>query len=161
MKRFDKFLDKVWEHISETPLSCGIAIRKVLAAKRTRNTKQFRFCSRGEPFTCESDVWSIIQIAQENPDIKFWVPTRAWRNKRLRSVIEKNAFCFDNIFIQASTDPSTPVPPDGWSEMFFGDDEAIKDRVKCRKTFNHEEGICGTKCKTCFTKGKRVILKQH
>jgi len=82
---------------------------------------------------------------------------------------------FPNARIQASTDVTTTreeqssLDAEGWSTMFFGDDEAFKtltgsERHLCAKTWEKDKGACAKRCGKggCFAKEQtHVHLKQH
>ena len=140
--------------------------------KRKGQKDRFRFCTRGDTFASESDIYKVEQILQGNPNITFWIPTRAWRNPRLRDLIELRLMPLDNARILASLDPSNDfwekrqIINRGWSTMFFGDDAATDGRIKCQKTWKTSNVSCD-KCNVgCFEarygyKQVQVHLKSH
>jgi len=113
-----------------------------------------------------------------NPDQLWWIPTRAWRNPRLKVLIEKELMPLDNCAVNASFDPSNTddewkmMQDSDWNIMFYGDDALTIDPVygkrmfKCPKTWKKMTGHCDT-CKAgCFaqkTIGRTQIvhLSQH
>lgn len=145
----------------------GRLVKKDLARKRNQ-TKRVRFMTRGEALKDRQDVYKIAEIAYENPDTIFWVPTRAWRSVELRALVETELFTIANLRILASLDPSNTVKEvidikaRGWSTMFYGDDDATENRYKCPKTHNHADGHCAKCIKGCFSEDRvDVHLKQH
>lgn len=145
----------------------GRLVKKDLARKRNQ-TKRVRLMTRGEAFKTAQDVYKVMEICQENPNTIFWIPTRAWRDKGLRSMIETTFALIPNARILASLDPSNTVKEvvglkaRGWSTMYYGDDNATQDRYKCPKTHNHATGHCAKCIKGCFSEERvDVHLKQH
>jgi hypothetical protein len=106
------------------------------------------------------------------------VPTRAWRDPHLKTLIEIFLFPIKNIAINASVDPSNTteewkmLEDDGWNIMYYGDDTlthspATKKKVfLCPKTHKKLKGHCDT-CKAgCFSqltmqRQQIVHLSQH
>jgi hypothetical protein len=136
-------------------------------SRSLKNTKRMRMCSRGEPFDSIDDVLKMQDIAFALPFVKFWVPTRAWRNPLLRIDIESMLLDLPNVFVQASIDPTTTIgeakslTSSGWGTMYFGNDETpLIPAKKCPKTWRKLHGNCAT-CRLCFTKGTNVWLKKH
>lgn len=152
----------------------GEALRATLGRKRNQ-TDRVRLMTRGETFRDPSDIIRVRDLLTANPDTLFWIPTRAWRSKRLRPLIVAIMREFPNARIQASTDVDTTreeqasLDAEGWSTMFFGDDEAFKtltgnERHLCAKTWDKDKGACAKRCSKggCFDKGQtHVHLKQH
>lgn len=157
----DKRLASFWKELD------GSQLNRILSRKR-RDTSRFRLMSRGEAFKTEDDVNKVVDFAEKNPDTVFWIPTRAWRSARLRSLIEDGLMGRENVRILASTDPTTSEEEQemlerrGWSTMFFGDNSATEGRVKCPKTWEGKKGYCIGCEKGCFSKGRvDVHMKQH
>lgn len=139
-----------------------------LSGKRTRQVKRFRFATRGEALYSSQNIRKISEIAKAIPDTIFWIPTRAWRNSIRRAEIMAILFPLKNMRVMASLDPSNSpaeialLKADGWSTIFFGDNEQTTNRIKCTKTWGHVKGACAT-CKIgCFNKKRVDIhLKEH
>lgn len=159
----DKRNELYWQQLT------GADLRKALNAKRSGGKRnRFRLMTRGEALTCFEDIDRVAEIAKSNPDILFWLPTRAWRG--MRHVIENRLFKIKNLRLLASIDPSNSqaeidsLVASGWSTMFFGNDDRapIEDSFKCPKTWNHKVGHC-QKCKGgCFSpKQVHIWLKSH
>ena len=135
----DDKCEKYWKDLD------GKEFTKVINRKR-KDTKRFRFCTRGEALSVMADIKKIKDIVNSNKDVNFWVPTRAWRNAEMRKVIITELLPIPNLFIQASTDPSNTqvevdqLHLDGFRMMFFGNDKValtpkgIKP-FKCPKTW--------------------------
>ena len=155
----------------------GVALKSTLDRKHTRQTDRVRYMSRGEAFRDPSDVRRVEDTANKNPKRKFWIPTRAWRSHIMRPLIVALWKRCPNLRIQASTDVTTTreeqasLDAEGWSTMFFGDDEAFEtltgeERHKCAKTWDHAKGACAS-ADTCLrggcfdTEQTHVHLKQH
>lgn len=139
-----------------------------LTKKRTRQINRFRFATRGEVFYSSQNIQKIRDIAQAMPDTIFWVPTRAWRNSMRRAEIMAVLFPMKNVRVMASIDPSnsldevSALKADGWSTIFFGDNDATNNRVKCEKTWCHVKGACANCENGCFNSERVDIhLKQH
>ena len=163
----DKRNETYWNFLN------GAEMNKVLGNKK-KQTKRFRFQTRGETFSSLTDVFKIREILETNPDTLFWIPTRAWRNPLLKMLIEQNIFSLSNARTLASTDIYTKMSEwqdlknTEWSTMFFGDDSKTKTPIGdkhflCPKTHKKLKGHCSI-CKAgCFRKDKivNVHLKQH
>jgi hypothetical protein len=146
----------------------GNVFQQAFDPKRKGPKNRFRFCTRGEAFSTDSDIDKIKSILEFCPDILFWIPTRAWRNKGLRARIESELFILPNARINASIDPTTSekefkgLRASGWSTMFFGNDEQRPDSYKCPKTWKHKKGHCAICRNGCFsTKRVDIHLKAH
>ena len=145
----------------------GDKIAKVLSKKR-KSVERFRFMTRGEAFSDAKDIKKVKDILVKNTETLFWIPTRAWRNHKLRGLIELEILPLPNARVQASLDPSNTeagvqeVIERGWSTIFYGDDNEIDGRYLCQKTHYHQVGACMS-CKFgCFSsKQVHVHLKQH
>ena len=141
-----------------------------------RQTKRARLMTRGEAIKDMSDVFRIKTLCEATPNTTWWVPTRAWRNKGLKQLIEDVLFPLKNVAINASLDPSNtkeeePLLKDsGWATMYFGDDtkttSSVGDRrYLCPKTHKKLK-ICDTCKGGCFSKvaigrTSHVHLSQH
>lgn len=155
--------NEFWENVKPKEFA------SILKRKR-KPINRIRLCSRGEPFSDESDVYRIKgwleELSKEN--IHVMIPTRAWRDHKLKELIQKELFGFSNAHILASLDPSTLsyyniLVSDNWSTTFFGDDNLNHPNFyKCPKTWKGLKGYC-IQCKNgCFS-NKRVDIhfKQH
>jgi len=131
-------------------------------SRKKYDTSRVRHMTRGEAFKDIKDVYRVKTICLLNPDILWWIPTRAWRNPRIKSLIEKELMPLDNCAINASLDPSNSkaewqmLIDDDWNIMFYGDDTLTHDPVygkrmfACPKTHKGLKGHC-IDCKAgCF-----------
>jgi hypothetical protein len=163
--------EQSWERLT------GKALATTLDRKSKRQTGRVRFMTRGEAFRDRTDIIRVRGLLTANPDRLFWIPTRAWRSRHLRPLIVAIMREFPNARIQASTDVTTTreeqasLDAEGWSTMFFGDDEAFETltgekRHLCAKTWAHKKGACAS-AETCLEGGcfdkeqTHVHLKQH
>jgi hypothetical protein len=131
-------------------------------SRKQYDTSRVRHMTRGEAFKDIRDVYRVKTMCLLNPDILWWIPTRAWRNTRIKSLIEKELMPLDNCAINASLDPSNSkaewqmLIDDDWNIMFYGDDTLTHDPVygkrmfACPKTHKGLKGHC-IDCKAgCF-----------
>ena len=141
-----------------------------------RQTKRARLMSRGEAIKDMSDVFRIKMLCEATPDTVWWVPTRAWRNKGLKELIEDVLFPLKNIALNGSLDPTNTkeeeqmLKDSGWNTMYFGDDtkttSSVGDRrYLCPKTHKKLK-ICDTCKGGCFSqvvigRQSNVHLSQH
>ena len=141
-----------------------------------RQTKRARLMTRGEAIKDMSDVFRIKTLCEATPNTTWWVPTRAWRNKGLKQLIEDVLFPLKNVAINASLDPSNTkeeeqlLKDSGWATMYFCDDtkttSSVGDRrYLCPKTHKKLK-ICDTCKGGCFSKvaigrTSHVHLSQH
>jgi hypothetical protein len=154
--------DEAWENIPSTKIE-GIFDRK------RNQTSRARLMSRGEAFADFTDIQRVQHLANSTPDTKWWIPTRAWRDKTLWDDVERLEAITPNLVILASLDPSNTQ--DEWEQlkdadrsiMFYGDDEMTtaptgERMFMCPKTHQGLKGHCDI-CKAgCFNKDKRVLV---
>ena len=154
--------EKYWENLTGEKLNIELSLKK-------HQTNRIRLMTRGEAFSDNADIDQVKDLLLKNPDRLFWIPTRAWRSKALKTRIESEIMPFKNARIQASIDPSNTMQEvnqlvfDGWSTMFFGDNNRSPIKaIKCQKTWQHKKGACAN-CKIgCFSKNQNhVWLKKH
>ena len=170
----DDRCETIWQKLDDDTI---VSIVPWLAKKK-KDTSRARGCTRGENIKDIKDVYRWKRIAELTPDTIWWIPTRAWRNTLLKSLIEIELMSLPNVSVNASLDPSNTkeewqsLIDDGWNIMFFGDDDMIEDPVYkkkmflCPKTHKKLSGHCSV-CKAgCFaqkTIGRTQIvhLSEH
>ena len=161
--------EEIWQKIK--PLQ----VKEVLARKR-KQTKRVRHCTRGEPIKEVSDIWKIKAEAKATPETTWWIPTRAWRDPTLNFLIRTELFSIKNLAINASVDPSNSVEEwdmlesQGWNIMFFGDDSLDKSPASGKRMFDCPKtkwglkghcGICKAGCFSQTTIGRQQIVKLY
>jgi hypothetical protein len=157
MAKRDDRCEAIWQKLNRH----NSDFTKFFSRKRY-DTSRVRLKTRGEAFKETIDVYRVRTMCLLNPDSLWWIPTRAWRNPRLKVLIEKELMPLDNCAINASFDPSNTedewqmMIDSGWNIMFYGDDELTNDPVygkrmfKCPKTHKGLKGHC-LDCKAgCF-----------
>jgi hypothetical protein len=169
MRSKDPRNEAYWQNLTGKLLRSHL-LRKSTGGKGTLKTR-VRLMTRGETFSTPSDIRKVEDILKSNPDTVFWIPTRSWRNEFYRPLVLRLAKEYPNAKILASIDPSNTqeevdgLVKDGWSTMFFGDDDVTpqgSNAHKCSKTWNHSKGHCATCTEGCFGPGqKHVWLKEH
>ena len=138
----------------------GADLNAILSRKR-KQTKRFRFCTRGEPFSLKSDVYKIYRLCAQNKNTDFWAPTRAWRNSSVLDLIINILEPLDNFYLTCSLDPSnTQLQVDylnrmGVSTGFFGDDKTYpfkhnKPVVKCPNKWGDKTITCANCNVACY-----------
>lgn len=144
----------------------GIKLKNLLKKKK-KPCDRLRLMSRGEAFSNYNDVLKVDDILNENRNIIFWIPTRAWRGYLYKELVNLRVK-YKNARILASLDPSTDnndiknLKDDGWSTMFFGDNDKTSGTYKCPKTWQHKKGYCYICKNGCFNiKRVDVHLKKH
>ena len=159
MATFDDKLKASWSLLNDTTFT------KWLKGEKKPVTR-FRFCTRGEPFVNEDDVAKIREIVEAHPEIEFWIPTRAWRDKTMRGKIPASLAHLKNAHVQASIDPSTRkidvawLKRNKWPIMSVARTDTPPTITKCPKTWQKIKGHCAVCDKGCFS-GADVSLKQH
>ena len=172
MRSKDVRNERQWATLKRIPQ----LLRATLARKR-RSSKRFRFMTRGEAFATADDVHAVAAICSDSPDRWFWIPTKAWRDSRLRILIEREIVTLPNVAVLASTDPDTSsrqwamLKRRGWSTMYYGDNTQTTtpngdQSFVCPKTYKGIKGHCADCRAGCFapiTLQRRVdvILQQH
>jgi len=136
--------------------------------RRHKDISRFRFCTRGEIFDTIESYNKVRELVTSFPNISFEAPTRAWRNKDLKELIESDIMRFPNAFIIASIDPSNTKEEletiKHWRTLFFGDNNThpFNNVVKCASKWEHIKGLCATCGNGCFSKERKHIwLKEH
>jgi hypothetical protein len=131
--------------------------------------RKVRLCKVGDPFTYLEDIDRVYSWCKANPNTLFLAPTRAWRNPDFRAKLHPSKRP-DNLRVMASVDPSNTkdevdsLVAEGWSTMFFGDDNnhPAKNNHKCPKTWEHKKGECAYCENGCWSdKPVNVWLKKH
>ena len=99
-----------------------------------------------------------LQICSEFPGTNFWTYTRSWAVPELRdSLIRLRNL--PNVELIASTDPTMPLPPDGWRMAFIEPDSRARG-ILCRHQTDCQDSCLA--CGYCFRqKGGDVIFKVH
>lgn len=129
-------------------------------ANKRKQTKRRRFKTRGEAIKDMVDIYRIRAMALAEQDVEWWLPTRAWRNRQLKFLIEQELMPLKNIALNASTDPTTTeeeyamLKRDGWNTMFFGNDDGhdgIDKAFPCPKTHKGIKGHCKDCKGGCFS----------
>ena len=162
MANRDDRCEDYWQRINIKALSGFIAF----FSKKRKQTKRKRLMTRGEAFKEPSDVYRVRTMMMLDPDTVYWIPTRAWRDTRMKALIEKEIMSLPNHAVNASLDPSNTkdewqmLDRDGWNTMFYGDDSYLKNNphlpegarmTPCPKTHKGLKGHCD-KCKLgCFS----------
>ena len=161
--------EDVWQNIKPMQV-------KDLIARKKKQTKRVRHCTRGEGIKDEADIWKHKAEAEATPGSVWWIPTRAWRDPTLNFLIRTVLFPIKNIAMNASVDPSNTkeewamLERQGWNIMFYGDDSLEespatgKRLFDCPKTKKGLKGHC-TICKAgCFsqvTMDRQQIVKLY
>lgn len=158
-----------WKAISK---QSAIEFRNKLKRAR-RQTNRVRLMTRGEAFSDYADVERVRILLVHNPDSVFWIPTRAWRNPVIWSMVQSTIAPLPNARIHCSLDPTNDADETSWidtmgySTMYFGDDTETDSRFKCPKTWQTRKGsrkreYCSSCIKGCFADFKvDVHLKKH
>lgn len=131
-------------------------------SRKRYDTSRVRHMTRGEAFKTSIDVYRVKTMCLLNSDIMWWIPTRAWRDTKIKALIEKELMPLSNCAINASFDPSNTddewkmMIDSDWNIMFYGDDDLTTDPIygkrmfKCPKTHKGLKGHC-LDCKAgCF-----------
>ena len=102
------------------------------------------------------NAWTEIVAAR--PNIQFWSYTRSWAVDELRAPLEQLK-ALPNMHLYGSTDPSMPLPPDGWPVAFIEHDERATG-TPCQYRFGNAASCL--ECGYCLQKDNHnVIFKQH
>jgi len=162
VKSRDIINEKIWQDLT------GSQLHERLSHIRT--IKRIRLMTRGEAFTNLTDVLKVKNLCRYNTDWTFIIPTRAWRNKHLKHLIEMHIQSLPNARLYASIDPSNTLLEindliiSGWSTAFFGEQslDFMPNPIKCPKTFNKQVEIKCSNCNICFDPTRKdVQFKKH
>ena len=165
MHNRDDRCETIWQKLP-TDVEWYVNNFKPFFERKKKQTKRRRFMTRGEAIKDMVDVYRIRAMALAEPNVIYWLPTRAWHSKALKALIELELMPLKNIALNASTDPTTTseeyemLQRDGWNTMFYGDDDGFSDvkMFPCPKTFKGIKGhcsICKGGCMSQATIGKR------
>lgn len=158
MAKRDDRCETIWQKLNVQSMQ---SVKAWLSGKR-KQTRRVRHMTRGEAISDIQDVYRIKAMCEATPDTLWWIPTRAWRNVLLRSLIEIELMPLENCAINASFDPSNTdaewhdIMDAGWNIMFYGDDNRTvapngERMFKCPKTWKKMSGHCAD-CKAgCFS----------
>ncbi len=101
-------------------------------------------------------AWSRICAAF--PQTKFWAYTRSWALPRLYPALEQLRD-LPNVELLASTDPTMPLPPEGWRVAFIKTD-ARANGTLCNEQTQKQDSCLA--CGYCFQSGKgNVVFLVH
>ena len=162
MAKRDDRIESLWQRINVYTITSLVGY----FYKKRNQTKRKRLMTRGEAFKTATDVYRVRTLLLSDPDSVWWIPTRAWRDPRMKALIEKEIMTLPNHAVNASLDPSNSkeewqmLDRDGWNTMFYGDDTIADDNpnlpknkrmFKCPKTHKGLKGHCAS-CKAgCFS----------
>ena len=103
------------------------------------------------------EAWQ--RICEQRPFTQFWAYTRSWVIPEIRESLDELKK-LPNVALFASTDPSMPLPPEGWRIAFVGDDPRANGAKRC-PTQQGKVGSCW-QCKYCFRESEGdVAFKIH
>ncbi len=163
--------EKFWGTVTATDFAGRVHDLKV---------DRFRFSVVGEIWQIVDDVLKVCAITALCPHVLFWIPTRAWRDERMRELLRAIILPEPNVRLMLSIDPSITekteddLRAEGFSLVFVGDngdprqlmldgsDSRTLRYTKCLKTWRQLTGHCA-KCETgCFSAERvDVHLRQH
>lgn len=158
--------ENYWNSLSPSILKADLSHIRV-------SNNRIRLAGRGEVFDNKENVMKVKSFMEYLSKYLFWIPTRAWKAKKLKVLIERELKILPNNRIMASIDPSNTqkeidsLKGSNWSTMFFGDNNDTEGRVKCPKTWLKKKGITTMHrtcryCNICFGKERvDVHLKKH
>ena len=102
------------------------------------------------------EAWE--RICSEFPQTKFWAYTRSWAVPELLEPLEQLR-ALPNVALFVSTDPTMPLPPEGWRVAFIESDPRA-DGMLCTNQ-NGTQDSC-LECGYCFRRDEgNVIFKVH
>lgn len=118
------------------------------------NDRYFRFCASGDLY--HIDLWfKVYEIAIRSSHCKFWIPTRMYKFRKFRQIIDKlNAL--DNVVVRFSSDSITGqiIEGDQTSTIIPTLDDLTTNMILCSSYANG--GKC-LNCRNCWNKGNKVI----
>jgi len=117
----------------------------------------FRLHVSGDFFNADyCSAW--FEICKAFPQTRFWGYTRSWANPEMREALERLRD-LPNMQLLASTDPTMPLPPDGWRVAFVLTDPRARGML-CNFQGGEEDSCLA--CGYCFERDKgNVIFKVH
>lgn len=147
----------------------GIELAAILDRKYTQ-IRYLRLAGRGECVTSYADIEKIADLCAKNPEVMFWLPTRAWVSALLRPGLEKLRLEYTNLAIQASTDIQT-LPDEfeyllshSWYISFFGAKvfpwaQHLNKVFYCPKSWQYVEGQKNEclNCMACFSQNFQIV----
>jgi len=103
-----------------------------------------------------SEVWKTI--CETFPQTKFWAYTRSWLVRDLVRPLEQLR-ALPNVELIGSTDPTMPLPPEGWRVAFIQTDPRANG-TRC----NQQHGVADSclDCGYCFRQDNgNVVFRVH
>jgi len=102
------------------------------------------------------DGW--YRICAAFPQTRFWSYTRSWTVPQLARPLERLR-ALPNVVLFASTDPTMPLPPEGWRVAFVDADPRARG-ILCSKQTEEEDSCLD--CGYCFRHDTGdVIFRVH
>jgi hypothetical protein len=98
------------------------------------------------------------EICSAFPQSQFWAYTRSWTAVGLLAPLEQLK-ALSNVQLFASTDPTMPLPPEGWRVAFVDTDPRARG-ILCSKQTEEEDSCLA--CGYCFRQDTGdVIFRVH
>jgi len=106
----------------------------------------------------ESYCQGWARVCLQRPRVRFWAYTRSWVVPELRPALEEMRLV-ENLVLFASTDPSMPLPPQGWRAAFIENDPRAEG-IECREQSGYSDSCLS--CRYCFMPGAgNVVFRVH
>ena len=122
--------------------------------KELDNDRYFRFFASGDGYDLE--LWfKIYEIVIRSPHCKFWIPTRMWKFKEFRAIIDR-LNKLPNCIVRFSGDSITGQKIEGayTSTIIKNPVEILENVFVCPAS--KQDGKCAD-CRECWSKNCQVV----
>jgi hypothetical protein len=118
------------------------------------NDRYFRWFDSGDMYSLGL-AKKILQVMQQTPWVKHWLPTRMHKFSKFASVIS-DMQALSNVVVRLSSDSVTgdTIPGQTTSTIIPSAEDAAETMTVCRAY--ERQGKCGS-CRACWSKDTQVI----
>jgi len=123
-----------------------------------KKDKKFRFFDSGDMYHIGL-AKKILQVIEQSPNTKFWVPTRMYKFAKFQGILDKiNAL--PNAVVRFSSDSVIGEYNETHGSTIISDDSQVTDDMYVCRAYNNG-GKCGP-CEECWNKDTKLIAyKAH
>jgi hypothetical protein len=118
------------------------------------NSRYFRWFDSGDMYSHDL-AWKIFQVMEKTPHVKHWLPTRMYKFKKFKDVLERMQ-SLPNVVVRFSSDSVTGEVIEGLNtSTIISHESQLKNVDGICQAYKHE-GKCNG-CRACWDKSVKVI----
>ncbi len=118
------------------------------------NSRYFRWFDSGDMYSHDL-AWKIFQVMEKTPHVKHWLPTRMYKFKKFKDVLERMQG-LPNVVVRFSSDSVTGEVIEGLNtSTIISHESQLKNVDGICQAYKHE-GKCNG-CRACWDKSVKVI----